>query len=90
MTLSATWQVTKGVNTVKYTTFTFTLDKVKWKFFKTNILTLSCGKGEILNHSKNVMIYKTKAILLTNCYFKKSLHNLDNGASTMQVDILNM
>ena len=39
---------------------------------------------------KNTLIYKAKQFMLVIFFFKKSLHILEDGASSVQVDISNM
>jgi hypothetical protein len=60
------------------------------KVIQNYILTLNYVKGKI-NHERlrNTLIYKAKQLMLT-ILFKKSLHILEDGASSVQVDMLNM
>ena len=39
---------------------------------------------------KNILIYKAKHFMLIQFFFEKTLHILKDGASSVQVDILNM
>ena len=43
-------------------------------------------EGKNHKHLENTLIYKAKQYML---FFKKSLHILEDGASSLQVDILN-
>ena len=47
------------------------------------------GEGENKKYLKNTLIYKAKQFMLTQ-KFKKSLHILEDNASSVQVGILHM
>ena len=46
-------------------------------------------EGKNHKHLKNTLIYKRQTIYVAKLNFKKSIHNLEDGASSVQVGILN-
>ena len=63
------------------------MHRFKWKWLKIHA-NFEFFEWKIHKHLKNTLIYKAKQFMFTKKEIKKSPHILEDGASSLQVDIL--